>query len=138
MKSTAKDWDEVRAAFSTSIMVDTALSSLAQNLDAADWPIKGKTETPAVYIDLNFEEVVEMLQLKGQKPDRIDQLVSILKETLAFDSPFGDMVEQTQAAFATGASSGGSGCRNGGGGSRMATTEYILGKENKAKSCRPQ
>lgn len=98
MKSTAKDWDEVRTAFSTSIMVDTALSSLAQNLDAADWPIKGKAETPATYIDLNFEEVVELLQLKGQKPERIDQLVGILKETLAFDSPFGEMVTQSEAS----------------------------------------
>lgn len=100
MKSTAKEWDEVRTAFSTSIMVDTALSSLAQNLDAPDWPIKGKAETPAVYIDLNFEEVVEMLQLKGQKPERIDQLVGILKETLAFDSPFGEMVTQAEASSA--------------------------------------
>ena len=100
MKSTAKDWDEVRAAFSTSIMVDTALSSLAQNLDAADWPIKGKTETPAVYIDLEFEEVVELLQLKGQKPERIDQLVAILRETLAFDSPFGEMVTQAEVSSA--------------------------------------
>jgi hypothetical protein len=98
MKSTAKDWDEVRAAFATSIMVDTAISSLAQNLDAPDWPIKGKAETPAGYIDLNFEEVVELLQLKGQKPERLDQLVSILKETLAFDSPFGEMVAQAEAS----------------------------------------
>lgn len=100
MKSTAQDWDEVRTAFSTSIMVDTALSSLAQNLDAADWPIRGKSETPASYIDLNFEEVVELLQLKGQKPERIDQLVGILKETLAFDSPFGEMVTQTEVSSA--------------------------------------
>ncbi|MES2695726.1 MAG: hypothetical protein V4773_19790 [Verrucomicrobiota bacterium] len=100
MKSTAKDWDEVRAGFATSIMVDTSLNSLAQNLDGPEWPIKGKNETPASYIDLNFEEVVEMLQLKGQKPERVDQLVGILKETLAFDSPFGEMVEQTQAASA--------------------------------------
>lgn len=98
MKSTAKEWDEVRTAFSTSIMVDTALSSLAQNLDAADWPVKGKTETPATYIDLTFEEVVELLQLKGQKPERIDQLIGILKETLAFDSPFGEMVTQSEAS----------------------------------------
>jgi hypothetical protein len=100
MKSTAKDWDQVRTAFASSIMVDTALNSLAQNLDGPDWPIKGKDETPAKYIDLSFEEVVEMLQLKGQPADRIDQLVSILKETLAFDSPFGEMVEQTQVAEA--------------------------------------
>jgi hypothetical protein len=100
MKSTAKDWDDVRTAFSTSIMVDTALSSLAQNLDATDWPIKGKAETPATYIDLSFEEVVELLQLKGQKPERIDQLIGILKETLAFDSPFGEMVTQSEASSA--------------------------------------
>ena len=98
MKSTAKDWDEVRSAFATSIMVDTPLNSLAQNLDGPEWPIKGKEETPAKYIDLSFDEVTELLQLKGQKPERIDQLIAILKETLAFDSPFGDMVEQTQAA----------------------------------------
>lgn len=98
MKSTAKDWDEVRSAFATSIMVDTSLHSLAQNLDGPEWPIKGKDETPAKYLDLSFDEVIELLQLKGQKPERIDQLVGILKETLAFDSPFGEMVEQTQAA----------------------------------------
>jgi hypothetical protein len=98
MKSTAKDWNEVRSAFASSIMVDTSLNSLAQNLDGPEWPIKGKDETPAKYVDLTFDEVVEMLQLKGQKPERVDQLISILKETLAFDSPFGEMVDQAQAA----------------------------------------
>ncbi len=96
MKSTAKDWNQVRTAFSTSIMVDTSLSSLAQNLDAPDWPIKGKDETPAKYLDFEFEEVIELLQLKGQKPERLDQLIDILKETLAFDNPFGEMVAQAQ------------------------------------------
>jgi hypothetical protein len=100
MKSTAKDWDEVRSAFATSIMVDTSLASLAQNLDGRDWPIKGKDETPAKYIDFSFDEVVELLQLKGQSPEVVDQLVEILRETLAFDSPFGEMVEQNQAASA--------------------------------------
>ena len=98
MKSTPKDWDEVRKAFASSIMVDTALSSLAQNLDGPEWPIKGKEETPAKYIDHSYEEVVELLQLKGQSPDRFDQLIGILRETLAFDSPFGDMVAQTEVA----------------------------------------
>lgn len=54
-KYTAKDWDEVRASFASSIMVDTALSSLAQNLEGPDWPIKGPDETPAAYIDLGYE-----------------------------------------------------------------------------------
>jgi hypothetical protein len=98
MKTTAKDWDEVRTAFSTSIMVDTALSSLAQNLDAPDWPIRDKGETPAKYIDLSFDDAVELLQLKGQKPERLDQLVGMLRETLAFDTPFGEMVAQAEAS----------------------------------------
>lgn len=96
-KFTIRDWDETRAAFATSIMVNTALSSLAQNLDGPDWPLKGKDETPAKYIDLTYEEVIEYLALKGQPVERIDQLIGILKDTLAFDAPFGDMVTQAEA-----------------------------------------
>ena len=95
-KYTIRDWDETRAAFATSIMVNTAISSLAQNLDGPDWPLKGKDETPAKYIDLTYEEVIEYLALKGQPPERIDQLIGIFKDTLSFDDPFGDMVTQTE------------------------------------------
>jgi hypothetical protein len=97
-KYNAKDWDEVRTAFSASIMVNTALSSLAQNLDGPDWPVKGKDETPAKYIDLSYDEMIEFLALKGQPPGRADQLVGILKDTMAFDNPFGDMVAQAEVA----------------------------------------
>jgi len=95
---TEKDWDEVRTAFASSIMVDTQVSSLAQNLDGPVWPVKSKDETPAKYIDLSYDEALELLALKGQTADKLDLLISIMKETLAFDSPFGDMVEQTEAA----------------------------------------
>lgn len=98
VKSTPKDWDDVRSAFATSIMVDTSLNSLAQNLDGPEWPIRGKDETPAKYIDLDYDEAAELLQLKGQPAEQIDQLVHILRETLAFDSPFGEMVEQAAVA----------------------------------------
>ncbi len=99
-QATAKDWDQVRKAFAESIMIDTQLSSLAQNLDGPDWPMKGKDETPAKYVDLTFAEVQEMLVLKGQPTERFDQLVLILRETLAFDNPFGEMVEQTAESSA--------------------------------------
>ncbi len=89
----AKEWDQVRKAFSESIMLDTQLTSLAQNLDGADWPIKGKDETPAKYVDLSSGEVIDLLALKGLPAEKFDQLVSILRETLAFDSPFGEMAE---------------------------------------------
>jgi hypothetical protein len=96
--ATAKEWDEVRSTFATSIMVDTPLSSLAQNLDGPDWPLTGANETPAAYIDLSFDEVVELLALKGQPGERMDQLIGILRDTLAFDDPFGEMVAQGEAA----------------------------------------
>ncbi|PTY06969.1 hypothetical protein DB347_10240 [Opitutaceae bacterium EW11] len=72
-------------------MVDTSLNSLAQNLDMADWPLKGATETPAKYIDHTFAELCAMPGIAGRR-DRVDQLVTILKETLAFDQPFGEMI----------------------------------------------
>jgi hypothetical protein len=95
--SSAKDWDQVRMGFHTSIMVDTSLCSLAQNLDAPDWPLKGKEETPAKYVDLTFEELQLMPGLAGH-PERVDQLISILRDTLAFDDPFGAMVESAPGA----------------------------------------
>lgn len=98
MKATAKEWDEVRSAFAASIMVETSINSLAQNLDGPEWPIKSKDDTPSRYIDLSYDEVVELLQLKGQSPELLDQLVVILRETLAFDTPYGDMVAQADAA----------------------------------------
>jgi len=97
VNATAKEWDEVRSAFAASIMVDTSINSLAQNLDGPEWPIKGRDDTPAKYIDLTYEEAVEMLLLKGQSADLVDQLVMILRETLAFDTPYGDMVAQAEA-----------------------------------------
>ena len=93
---TAKDWDEVRKAFSTSILVDTPLSSLAQNLEGVDWPLRGPDETPAAYLDLSFNEVRERLALRGHPPSVGNHLIDILKETLAFDDPFGEMVTQSE------------------------------------------
>jgi len=97
-KFTAKDWDEVRSAFAASIMVNTPLSSLAQNLDGPDWPVRGKEETPAAYIYLSYDEMLAMLAMKGMTPARADFLITLLRETLAFDNPFGEMVEQSDAA----------------------------------------
>jgi hypothetical protein len=90
----ARDWNRVRAAFAASIMVDTPLSSLCQDLDGPAWPLTDPGETPANYIDLDFEEVVELLALKGQPATRVADLIQLLQGILAFDDPFGAMVEQ--------------------------------------------
>lgn len=97
-RHTPKTWDEVRMAFSSSILVDTSLNSLAQNLEGVDWPLKGRDETPAAYIDLSFDEMRERLAVLGQPPKVADHLIDILRETLAFDNPFGEMVTQSAAA----------------------------------------
>lgn len=96
---TAKDWDEVRKKFRGSLMVDTNLSSLAQNLEGADWPVKGEDEKPSKYIEFSWEELLMLPEIAG-KEDRIQHLVGILKETLSFDDPFGDMVAQVEETAA--------------------------------------
>jgi hypothetical protein len=72
-------------------MVDTSLSSLAQNLDGPDWPVPGSDEKPSKYIDKTYDELVAMRELTGQS-SRVELLITILRETQSFDDPFGDMV----------------------------------------------
>lgn len=98
-KYNAKDWDEVRKKFAASLMVDTPLTSLAQNLEIKDWPISGDDEKPSKYVPFNWEELMMLPEIAG-KQDRVDHLVMILKETLAFDDPFGDMAAQVETESA--------------------------------------
>ena len=81
-------------------MVDTALSSLAENLDGPEWPGAGRKDTPSDYIDLNYDETLELLNSRGYPEGTMAELIEILSETLAFDDPFGDMVEHSDAAAA--------------------------------------
>ncbi len=92
-----QEWDRLRANFASSLMVDTPLASLAQNLDGVSWPFNGISETPAAYIDLTYEELGLEFSAREQ-PQAAALLIRILRETLAFDEPFGDMVRQTAEA----------------------------------------
>ncbi len=93
------EWDEIRKKFRHSIMADTSLVSLAQNLDTKEWPHTGEDEKPAKYIDFTYDELL-MLPEIGGSAERADHLIGILKETLAFDDPFGDMVTQVEVTAA--------------------------------------
>ena len=95
--TTAKDWDDVRTSFSSSIMVDTSISSLAQNLDGLEWPFKGNDEKASTYLDYTFGELRAEFEGRGN-PGAADLLIQILRETLSFDEPFGEMVKQTEVA----------------------------------------
>lgn len=94
-KFTSTEWDDIRKKFRHSIMADTSLVSLAQNLDVKEWPHKGDDEKASKYIDFNYEELLMMPEIAGNA-DKANHLIGILKETLAFDDPFGDMVTQVE------------------------------------------
>lgn len=98
-KFTATEWDEIRKKFRHSIMADTSLVSLAQNLDTKEWPHTAADEKPAKYIGFTYEELLMMPEIAG-KEAIADHLIGILKETLSFDDPFGDMVSQVEETSA--------------------------------------
>lgn len=90
------EWDSVRSRFKSSMMVKTDIGKLAQNIDAS-WPIKGSDEIPLKYIPLSLEELMMMPGI-GEKPERIQLLVDILNETMAFDDPFSEMAEHVDSS----------------------------------------
>ena len=87
------EWDDLRLEFRHSVMVDTSLAALAENIDGCVWPITGPPETPASYIALGHAEALARLASVGQPPSALDLLVVILRGTIAFDESFGEMVE---------------------------------------------
>jgi hypothetical protein len=98
-KFNSTEWDEIRKKFRHSIMADTSLVSLAQNLDTKEWPYPGEDEKPSKYMDFTYDELLMLPEIAG-RTDRADHLMGILKETLAFDDPFGDMVAQVEVTSA--------------------------------------
>jgi hypothetical protein len=98
-KFTSTEWDEIRKKFRHSIMADTSLISLAQNLDTKEWPHKGDEEKPSKYIEFSYEELLMLPEIAGNA-DQADHLIGILKETLSFDDPFGDMVAEVEKTSA--------------------------------------
>lgn len=86
------DWDKLRREFHHSLLADTSLSALADNIDGCRWPVKGPAETPSPYIALDHAAAIARLQAVGQPPSALDKLAEILRATLAFDESFGEMV----------------------------------------------
>jgi hypothetical protein len=92
----AAQWDAVRLRFRDSLMVDTELDSLAQNLGIS-WPLPGRFEVPTKYLGLTFEELCGAPGFEGF-PERVRLLHDILAETMAFDDPFLEMAEQVDSS----------------------------------------
>jgi hypothetical protein len=94
-KYSAEDWEHLRERFCNSILNDTEIAILGQNASIS-WPFKGSDETPAKYIAYDFEELKSVPGLIGKKK-RVQNLMDILRETLAFDDPFSDMVDYVES-----------------------------------------
>lgn len=92
----AADWDSLRYRFQDSLMANTELHKLAQSIDNS-WPMRGKDETPQKYLSYTLAELQELPEFYG-KGNRLPLLFNILSETLAFDDPFGDMVDYLDTA----------------------------------------
>lgn len=88
---TESDWNRIRLGFQNSIMAETGLNSLSEDMGLGSWPIEGEDETPSKYTHLSFDAICAHPTF-AVRPELLNQLVSILNNTLAFDDPFGDMV----------------------------------------------
>lgn len=94
-KYSPEEWDHIRKRFYNSILNETQIAKLGQNVGVS-WPFKGSDETPAKYVDFEYEELQSVPGFIGKK-SRIKILMDILRETLAFDDPFGDMVATVES-----------------------------------------
>jgi len=90
-----EEWEHIRKRFFNSILNDTEIVKLGQNVGVS-WPFKGSDETPSKYIEYSFDELKDVPGLIG-KQRRLHSLIDILRETLAFDDPFADMVETVES-----------------------------------------
>ncbi len=88
---TESEWNRIRLGFQNSIMAETGLNSLSEDMGLGSWPIEGEEETPTKYTHLSFDSLCAHPTF-AVRPELLGLLVSILNNTLAFDDPFGDMV----------------------------------------------
>ena len=91
-------WNKARQAFANSILVETPLASLAQDLDVPPWPIVSPDETPAAYIYLPYPQAIAALAVRKLPPEQLKHLITLLNDTNAFDQPFGDMMAEPTVA----------------------------------------
>lgn len=99
---TPSAWDELRRAFHQSILIDTPLASLAQNIEGCAWALPDPDEKPSAYVDLTHAETLERLRARGLSPARFDDLADILRGTLAFDASFGAIAPPTTSSLTPG------------------------------------
>ena len=54
---TESDWNRIRLGFQNSIMAETGLNSLSEDMGLGSWPLEGEDETPSKYTHLSFDAI---------------------------------------------------------------------------------
>ena len=67
-KYSAEEWDYIRKRFYNSILNETEIAKLGQNVGIS-WPFKGTDETPSKYMDYDFEELQSVPDEKSHIPE---------------------------------------------------------------------
>ena len=93
-KYSADEWEHFRERFSESILKTTEIAELGRSVGIS-WPFKGSGETPEKYIRFSFEELQNVPGLIGKKK-RVNDLMDVLREILAFDDPFSNMMDTVE------------------------------------------
>jgi hypothetical protein len=96
---TELEWNRIRLGFQNSIMAETSLKALSEDMGLSSWPVDGEGETPTKYTHLSYDALCAHPTF-AVRPELLLQLIEILKQTLAFDDPFGDMVVSVDEAEA--------------------------------------
>ena len=91
-KYSDEEWEHFRQRFSDSILKTTEIAELGRSVGVS-WPFK--SETPEKYIKFSFEELQSVPGLIGKKK-RVNDLMDIFREILAFDDPFSDMMDTVE------------------------------------------
>lgn len=93
-KYSNEEWEHFRKRFSDSILKTTEIAELGRSVGIS-WPFKGSGETPERYIQFSFEELQSVPGLIGKKK-RVNDLMDVLREILAFDDPFSSMMDTVE------------------------------------------
>jgi len=93
-KYSAEEWVHLSARFKESMLKTAEIAELGRSVGVS-WPFKGSDETPEKYINYSFEDLQRVPGLIGKKK-RVNDLMDILREILAFDDPFSNMVDSVE------------------------------------------
>lgn len=96
LKYVSDDWQNLRARFLHSPMVEMEISVLAENAGIS-WSGPGADATPEEFLGLSFEQLMRHPVIGSV--ERTNLFLDILKETLAFDDPFSELVADKETGL---------------------------------------